>query len=181
MIICIFIFNTFRQAHLFSTITFSLTIIDLVSMLPDDGVPLSRLFRFDEHSIGLYILIMLFDTALYFCLAWYLDQVVQPDWGSTKPWTFIFEYLWIQIRKRTTRGKQRAAELMLLDSGEDDLLLGDAQAHWKEEWVEPVSKQLQEKGAAVRVRNLVKRFPGKGTVARFDCSSRHFRNINQQG
>lgn len=132
-------------------------------MLPDGGVPLSQLFNFSQHSIGLYLIIMLADTFLYFVLAWYLDQVVQPDWGSTRPWTFIFEYLWKQIRKRTVKGQQRAAEMMLMD-GEDDLLLGEERMDdiWKADWVEPVAQEIRQKGTAVKIRNLVKRYPGKG-------------------
>lgn len=141
---------------LFSTITFSLSITDLLEMLPDGGVPLTSVFNFSEHDIGLHLAMLSVDTILYFILAWYLDEVVERDWGSTKHWTFIFGYMMTKIRK--TFGWQLKEEestpLQSIDTNDTP----------EEEWTESVPNELKATGVAVEIRGLIKRFPGKGNI-----------------
>lgn len=171
---------TIMQFMLFSTITFSLSIIDLISLLPDRGVTLIDVLDFDspDQSIGLHLFFLAFDTLLYFVLAWYLDQVVQRDWGGTKHWTFVFGF----VRERLSRcvchvkkwfTKTRPAhdeEPLLIDAlhscareaTDSQADVEDASKNeFNSEWVEPVPQEVRARGIAVKIRNLVKRFPVK--------------------
>lgn len=135
---------------LFSTITFSLSITDLIEMLPDNGVTLVDTFHFEQHDIGIHIIMLSIDTVLYFVLAWYLDEVVERDWGSTKHWTFVFDYVTRKIKK-LYKADTVVVEVRLTDE------LREA-----DQWTEQVSSQVKSSGLAVQIRGLVKRFPGKG-------------------
>lgn len=169
---------------LFSTITFSLSVIDLISLLPDHGVTVMDLFDFSSpnQSVGIHLFFLTFDTFLYFALAWYLDQVVQSDWGGTKHWTFVFGYLREHLRKgfqkvvaffsrsrSGERGDAFDAQPLLQRNGREAQAAGPSAADGDDledlcvslnaEWVEPVSQEVRARGVAVRVRHLLKSFP----------------------
>lgn len=154
---------------LFSTVTFSLALIDLIGMLPDQGVRLVDLFNFSQHRIGVYFLVLIWDTALYFFLAWYLDQVTQSDWGSAKDWTFVFRRLnnWLNRKLKTPAflgSRAEARGLLMKEEEEEDQLTVE-----EVDWVEQVPRELLQRGPAVRIRGLVKRFPGaKGVKTAVD-------------
>lgn len=149
---------------LFSTVTFSLSICDLIAMLPDRGVALPDLFNFSEHDVGLHLIMLCVDTLLYFALAWYLDEVVERDWGSTKHWTFVFGYVTKRIKRFLRPGEEvKEEERALLKGISADLKEGAG-----DDWVEPVSSEVKKKGIAVKIRGLVKRFPGKGNTVQVE-------------
>ncbi|XP_076975466.1 retinal-specific phospholipid-transporting ATPase ABCA4 [Tamandua tetradactyla] len=58
----------------------------------------------DEFSFLLSMKMLLFDTALYGLLAWYLDQVFPGDYGTPLPWYFLLqESYWLGGEGCSTR------------------------------------------------------------------------------
>jgi hypothetical protein len=45
----------------------------------------------DAFPIGAVMLMLTFDTLLYFTLAWYFKAVLPTQYGSHRPWNFIFK------------------------------------------------------------------------------------------
>lgn len=45
----------------------------------------------DGFPIGAVMLLLSFDTLLYFTLAWYFKAVLPTQYGSNRPWNFVFK------------------------------------------------------------------------------------------
>ena len=58
----------------------------------------------DSFPLGAVMLMLCVDTVLYFLLAWYLAAVMPTQYGSNRPWYFIFKAdYWTQRWKAMSR------------------------------------------------------------------------------
>lgn len=102
-----------------------------------------------------------FDALLYWLLAWYFDSVLAGSFGSSKPWYFpltdTYEYFLVMCGLKPEYDASALTSTMQILA--DESLENDSN-------MEPVNPILQQKGVAVRVRNLVKIFKVAGEEKR---------------
>lgn len=86
---------------------------------------ISRLVAGDEVLSA--IIFLIFESILLFFLAWYLNNVIPTEYGTTKPWHFIFTEPYEKFKKRRRAAKTAsgsadsvAIEMKALDQQVDD-------------------------------------------------------------
>eukprot|EP00917_Polyrhabdina_sp_WS-2016_P008109 GHVP01018113.1.p1 GENE.GHVP01018113.1~~GHVP01018113.1.p1 ORF type:complete len:1786 (-),score=325.54 GHVP01018113.1:757-5880(-) len=123
----------------FSTAVFSMSIHEMMVLLPDKGVTWENLFNSEDHDVGFCVIMLTVDCIVYYLLAWYLDQVLQSEHGIAHEWTYPLTQM---FRKRENI---KQVELEKLPASE---------------WNEEVDEEISKNGISVAIRGLTKNFKG---------------------
>eukprot|EP01060_Flectonema_neradi_P031529 TRINITY_DN480_c0_g3_i1.p1 TRINITY_DN480_c0_g3~~TRINITY_DN480_c0_g3_i1.p1 ORF type:complete len:1772 (+),score=363.22 TRINITY_DN480_c0_g3_i1:93-5408(+) len=101
----------------------------------------------DDFSYNACIAMLVFDTVLYLILAKYFDAVMPSEWGSHKPWWFIFwPPYWCKKSSKYTE------------------LEGAVDGHWDDAAIEGVSDVSLQGKEKVSIKSLTKTFGSKTAV-----------------
>jgi ABC-type multidrug transport system ATPase subunit len=162
---------------LFSTITFSLAIIEMLIHVPFKGLSISDCFNFNapDHSMGVYFFFLIFDTFLYFFLTIIFDKYGEIWYnriGSNcnmvqlkcyKTYTSIKESFSSLLCYRNSNHVGNASEnevLLTLEESENfETNIEDNTSDFTMSCVmEPVSYEIGLRRVAVRAQNISKNY-----------------------
>ena len=100
-----------------------------------------------SFGVGRAVVMILLDCVLYLALAWYIDQIIPTEFGTHKPWHFLFH------RSYWTRRTDSPA-------GPADDLRERLSINSRDLYEEPTEALSARQ--ALRIRGLTKRFPRSG-------------------
>ncbi|CAG9325453.1 unnamed protein product [Blepharisma stoltei] len=103
-----------------------------------------------NYKYSIALIMMAVDSVIFFALALYFEQVWPSEWGTKRPWYFIFQKdTWVTRKE---------------EENQDDDFPQDVEYN---DTVEPVDSLLENQktsGRAMLVRNLTKKFNGNTAV-----------------